>query len=112
MENFIELNENTILYFDDWIYSAIINKLFKYMEDKEDFKFYDLVFNAKRENNSFLSIKDLDVSDFHYFFKLLKEAINRKEKNLFVKEKRIIFNNKFNELIESFYKDDRFYQKY
>ncbi|GIW21726.1 MAG: hypothetical protein KatS3mg068_0733 [Candidatus Sericytochromatia bacterium] len=112
MENFIELNENTIFYFDNWIYDAIINKLIKYMEDKEDFKFYDIVFNAKRENNSFLSLKDLNISEFHYFFNLLRSAINKKEKSFFVKEKKKEFFNKFDELLEAFYKDDRFYQKY
>lgn len=112
MENFIEINENLILYFEDWLYDAIINKLFKYIEDKEDFTFYDLIFDAKRENNSFLSIKDLDIKDFHYFRNLLRDSVEKRERMFFVKEKQIIFMKECRKLLESFYEDDRFYKKY
>jgi hypothetical protein len=112
LENFIEINENSIFYFEDWIYDAIINKLLKNIEEKKDFTFYDLIYDAKRENISFISIKDLDIKNFHDFYKLLKDTLMKREKNFFTREKQNIFMKKCRELLESFYNDDRFYKKY
>ena len=67
MESFIEINAETVIHFQDWIYDAILNRTIKEFEDNLLIEFVDFANIGKREINGYISLLELDYISFKIF---------------------------------------------
>lgn len=111
IENYIEIDEDNIITFSDWVYDAIINKTLKEVELNYDYEFIELLNNAKRGADGFLNLSYLESRDY----RILCRYISKAYKNSYYQEKRIYTRKAHNQflkimqnLIDTMVKDERY----
>lgn len=96
IENYIEIDEDHVFTFSDWVYDAIINKTLKEVELNYDYEFIELLNDAKRGANGFLSLSHLESRDFRVLWRYMTKAY----KNSYTQEKRIYTRKAHNQFLK------------
>lgn len=111
VENYIEVNEDTLINFNDWMYDAIINKTL--IESQKDYNhdISDLLIESKRDSNGFLSLIHLESREYRYICRYMEKAYNysySQEKRVYIRTAHNQFLKSFRELINTMVRDERY----
>lgn len=111
IENYVEINEEVTLSFNEWMYDAIINKTLKEAELDYAHDLIDLLNESKRDASGFLSLIHLESKDYRllsrYMSKALKNSANQ-EKRVYIRKAHNQFLREFQELINVMVRDERY----
>ncbi|MEK7435096.1 MAG: hypothetical protein AABZ74_18340 [Cyanobacteriota bacterium] len=108
---YIEINEENVLFFPEWIYDAMLNKTVQLMEDELKFDLAEFVEEGKRSKAGFISLNELDEKTYRRVIKYFRQAMyhSRKKKlSTYVRKYHAIFVREFERLVYEVIKDERF----
>jgi len=111
IDNYVEINENATMIFNDWMYDAIINKTVKEAEDEHAYDLIDLLNESRRDSVGFLSLLHLERQDFRMLYRCLNKAYKKsyeQEKRVYIRKAHNQFLKRFQELIELITRDERY----
>ena len=111
MESFIEINEELVIHFEDWIYDAILNRTIKELEEDNLVDFAEFLKMGKRGANEYLSLLFLEVDSYKLLFRYFRRALSKsqqKRTGVYSKKAHNTFIIEFKDLIFLLYKDERF----
>ena len=110
-ENYIEINEETLFPFNDWVYDTILNRTLKELTEENLVDLMELIQEGKREANGYLSLVYLEKREFKLLYRNMTRAYNRSIQAIrktYLRKANNRLLREFKLLIDSFVKDDRF----
>ncbi|MFN8672435.1 MAG: hypothetical protein U0457_10215 [Candidatus Sericytochromatia bacterium] len=110
-DSYIDVNEENVLFFNPWIYDAILNKTIQEMENDLKFDLSEFIHEGTRNKNAYISLTELDEKTFRRIIKYFRLALykSRKKKlSRYVKKYHAIFVDEFERLIYVLMEDQRF----
>lgn len=108
---YIEINEDSVLFFSDWVYDAILNKTIQEMEENMKFSLAEFIEQGKRAFDRNISLNELDERTFRQIIKYFRNALYKsrhKKSSRYIRKFHTIFVNEFERLVYELIKDERF----
>lgn len=111
IENYIEVNEDIVMKFNDWMYDAIINKTLKELQIEYEHDLIDILTEAKRDSNGFLSLLHLESKEYRLICRYMERAYRnsyKQEKRVYIRKAHNQFLREFKNLIDVMVRDERY----
>ncbi|MBC7474976.1 MAG: hypothetical protein H7263_11840 [Candidatus Sericytochromatia bacterium] len=112
-ENYIDIDDQKVLRFNDWIYDTIINRTIKELEDSELLDLIEFVNEAKRGADGFLILSQLEKREYKILCRHIRRAYNKSldiRRKLYSRKAANQLLRDFKNLISELIRDERFFE--
>jgi hypothetical protein len=113
LENYIEINLELTIYFEDWVYDGILNRTLQVLENEHMTDFVEFITEGKREEKGCLILTYLDFQAYKTLSRSIVQAYNNsrnRKTGVYNRKTHNLFLKSFNELTLALYKDERIFE--